>query len=510
MYRDPNGLLIGDYQGIRVVKGEYGRIQTITIPGSFLRPQGFQTDSIFVHAFNLRIDAPYEVVNGNVVISLNGSTMAENFLANIIGELFEKFPSEYGDTNYVSDIGKLGIFLRPYWQNQLKMHLLGRTADIELLSLKDGDKQLINLRIPRRAFIDYVNKKCREEQMLVRMIDQHLNISNLPNFIVTDYEGLQQRQFTDNGNPWYIATTTGEHAFAVVVDFSQQKLFVANPAGRCDNFDRILNLLKAKTNINDVEWANICPLTREGSIDIQDTCTADAYVLVDMMSKNQPLSAGCLNGQPLKTEKYAWDALNESSPILKDVNELYQLFMMQTTMTEDILTTRQVDLSFAEFNRSLGNILDANPKQRAEIQRFVISCYEKSIGEDIPVKVKELLCSQLPKTSAKESFFSSQLKEPVITLEAKLNELSVAYETLMVDLGLGTSWTKRELEAKFNGFSEMKKQVLTTFKDKQDDINGFVANLYQQTLADEGTNAVIKEHIQGLVDKKNGSRCTIC
>ncbi|NDH08673.1 MAG: hypothetical protein EBY16_03505 [Gammaproteobacteria bacterium] len=320
-YSYPNGLIPG-FEKIRIERSQDTRIQSITVPilpgyadiahYQFMVGYFCQSDKVNVSEQN---DA--------IKIELNGSTHSPKVIDYFIGEILEKEPADDSTTHNVSDIGRLFPFIRKYLITEIRKQLLNENGDISLLErLVDTDiEQQINLKLPKQLIQYYINNQCREAQLLVKLINKSLRLNEMLDFISTDIDGLRTpkvlskiQECRERQGQFFIATTTGEHAFAMMIDFSKSSLFIANPAGKCENFDDIISVVREISGCSKIVWANSQRMERGILIDISDTCTADAYVLVDMMRRKHQeaqLSEDCLNNEVLRTGEIIWQSINK-------------------------------------------------------------------------------------------------------------------------------------------------------------------------------------------------------
>jgi len=344
-YVYPKGIISG-FDKIQIQKRADDRIQSITVPRDCL-PQD-EPNNLFIEnlrqiiVFILKETEDREVSekDGNVTIVLNGDSHSDKVLDFLINRMFASAQAFNPEKNYVSHIGRLIPIVVPYLSLQLRQHLLYEKGDIGLLQiLVDQEKEdEIDLVLPRELIKNYIDKICREEQKLVHIVDAHLQIRQMSDFMATDADGIINQTtpnkiitHKESKEPLYIATTTNMHAFAVMIDFKSSTLFIANPGSQNENLTDIIRQLKEISGCNEVVWAITKKLERSGDIDIDDTCTADALSLVSMMRQHEgPLSEGCLNSQSLRTGEYAWAGLNRAKEVIAK----------NTTLVRDLAPTQ--------------------------------------------------------------------------------------------------------------------------------------------------------------------------
>lgn len=329
-YVYPNGIISG-FNKIEINKDEHNRIQSIVVPRDCLpqEPNNSDIESlIFQIQFVICEDCPPAITtdNGIVTIVLNGNSNSHKVLDLLISRMVASAQEFNPEKNYVSHIGRLIPIVVPYLSVQIRQNLLYGNGKISLLNILVDrmDKDEIDLVLPAELIKQYIEKICRENQKLVEIVDAHLQIRQTPNFMQIDADGIRNpttankiRSHVESKKPLYIATTTGLHAFAVMIDCNSSTLFVANPGDQVENFANILDALKDLSGCTKVVRANTTILERSDDIDINDTCTADALSLVCMMRQhNGQLSEGCLNRQCLRTGEYAWKGLAKLKEVI--------------------------------------------------------------------------------------------------------------------------------------------------------------------------------------------------
>ncbi|HBB52417.1 MAG TPA: hypothetical protein DCZ80_00770, partial [Legionellales bacterium] len=256
-YTYPDGIICGwDKILIEkiIIQGEfsnYSRIQAFTLPRDILPKESADIDNLsFMVSFICNKDPgaiPVNVVNENVRINLDGhSTYAPQVLDYLIGLITQEARQYDSEINYISDTGRLIPIVIPYLKLELRKHLLTEKGDIGLLEiLRDRDvntsHSTIDLKLPPLLVKTYIDKICRNDGKLVSIVDRLLKVTEMPNFIATDLDGLKTQANTKiinslktNKTPLYMSMTTGGHAFAMMLDFENNQLFLANPAGPSD------------------------------------------------------------------------------------------------------------------------------------------------------------------------------------------------------------------------------------------------------------------------------------
>ncbi|BCA95881.1 hypothetical protein TUM19329_22420 [Legionella antarctica] len=277
----------------------------------------------------------------SVIISVDyssgsGSTPAERLLDQVIAELQPRIASSNDISqraNYISDLGRILPLIVPGLQKEIKDFLIRKSRTGTLLQLKDRivdapmqvKERYIDLDI--NIFYSYIEKMVREEGYLAQLVRTYLKLDQ-KNWIFADLDLLNN--FTKNTDtnakklklallnktePLFISTTTGNHAFAVKVDFHRQTLFLANPGEDDRNCESVIEQLKQITGCIHVISVITKKLDREEDIPFNDLCTVDSLALAQMMMEHPILSEECLNNTFLKTGVYVNRAISETDEI---------------------------------------------------------------------------------------------------------------------------------------------------------------------------------------------------
>lgn len=313
----------------------HGRINVIKIPSSMY------TDA--AETANAMYDTQHEIQRENDFVlitvdysSSNGSTPADRLLDKVIAELQPRVASSDDISqrlNYISDLGRILPLIVLGLQKEIKELLVRKSRNGTLLQLKDRivdspeqvQERFIDLDIS--IFYSYIEKLVREEGYLAQLVRNYLQLDQ-KNWIFADQDLLNN--FTKNTDanaeklklallnktePLFISTTTGNHAFAVTVDFQRKTLFLANPGDDARNCEAVLEQLKRITGCTHYVSVITKRLDREEDIPFNDLCTVDSLALAQMMMDQPSLSAGCLNNTTLKTGVYVKRALGEMNEI---------------------------------------------------------------------------------------------------------------------------------------------------------------------------------------------------
>lgn len=311
------------------------RINTISIPLAAIQSEGFSPQE-FVDRINLTHDTHHTFrVSGSPpqmeltvdYSAARGKVPAEELLRGLLTELQPRIPhkADIKGPNYISHLGRLAHMLHASAMDQAMNRLTGApNQEGYLLGLRDhvvsSPERPTMLKINKSVFRRWVEKEAREEQLLSRKVAANLNM-DATNWVAVDLRQLRYpkerslkfqaalaRKDDPNNPPLYMSTTTGQHAFAMMIDFKNKTVFLANPLGTYDNFAEIVEQVKLISGCDKVVHVNTQPLAREGDIPFQDVCTADSVALAHMMQTYHAaygtLKADCLNGQKLKTAEY--------------------------------------------------------------------------------------------------------------------------------------------------------------------------------------------------------------
>ena len=356
---------------------ENTRIKTISIPLTAIHSQDFKPED-FVANINLTygtthtcrvVGNPQRMVLAVDYTSGRGKTPAEELLRGLLTELQPRIPhkGDIAGPNYISHLGRLAHILHPSAMDQAMNRLMrASNNDVRLLGLRD---QVVDapahpslLRIDKSIFQRWVDKEAREEQLLSRRVVANLGM-NAKNWVAADIRAFRfpeerSEKFRaalagkddPNNPPLYISTTSGQHAFAMMIDFKTKTVFLANPLGTYDGFDEIVEQAKRISGCEKVVYVNTKPLVREGDIPFQDVCTADSVALVYMMqvyhAEHGDLGLGCLNEQPLKTAEYITSEMVERHPV--EENDSAKGFVDELHMIEEEMETQFMSAESAE------------------------------------------------------------------------------------------------------------------------------------------------------------------
>ncbi len=336
-YVYPEGLFPG-YEQIQATRYPeshryQGRVQNITVPQTLFRD--FKPNQ-FVAMANLFDDATHTVRDdgaGNWVFTPDmAADKNEKLLNMLLDKLAPRmaYVDDFYGPNYVSDLGRLMPLIAVGAREQAARRLMGRETSIDLLQLRDelvdGAEAVSELRIDKAVFYRYLEKLAREEQLLARTVAHNLGMRKR-NWIGVDADFFNRFERLGNDinagklrksiakkKPLAISTTTGGHAFAVFVDFEKNTIFLANPLGTYDGFNAVIDKLKQVTGCQNVVHSLTRQIQREGDIDFDDVCTADAVMLAHMLDqqhKRRELAEGSLNDKLLKTAHYLTNARPE-------------------------------------------------------------------------------------------------------------------------------------------------------------------------------------------------------
>ncbi len=336
-YIYPEGLL-PQYERITVARypdrdvARQGRVQSITVPVEVIyqNDPSFNIDEFIylqnaINGESTHTGRLSEDGTAFIFIPDVNATYNEKLLPGILQEIQPRIADNFDGPNYVSDLGRIASLITVETISQAQRKLMGYGDVVtDLLDLKDKktDSSIATvgtLCISKKAFYAQLEKMAREEGLLTKLVRKHLGMDTR-RWVVADVELLRnyknrtdsaarklQNAMTDGEEPLYISTTTGGHAFAAMVDFKNQRLVLANPLGMYDALDNAVDALKEVTQCNTVIFANTIQLTRDGDVDFNDVCTADAIVLAYMLEeqyKRGGVYAGCLNEQQLRTAHY--------------------------------------------------------------------------------------------------------------------------------------------------------------------------------------------------------------
>ena len=306
-----------------------GRINTIKIPLSMYDNTGETANVKYNtnHVIQKNTDSVLITVDYS---NKNGVTPANQLLDQLISDLQPRIASSDDisqGVNYISDLGRILPLLGPGIQKEIKDMLLQGRKDGHLLQLRDRvvhsadqvQNRFIELNI--NIFYSYIEKLVREEGYLTQLVRNYLKLDQ-KNWIFADQDLLNNFKKNTDANseklklalqnkaePLFISTTTGNHAFAVKVDFHSNTLFLANPGEDTRNCDAVIEQLKQITGCTNVVCVITKTLVREEDIPFNDVCTVDSLALAQMMM-DQP--DACLDNTPLKTGVYVRRALSET------------------------------------------------------------------------------------------------------------------------------------------------------------------------------------------------------
>ncbi|MCL9684410.1 hypothetical protein [Legionella maioricensis] len=311
------------------------RINTIRIPLSMYKDTGETANAI--HDTNHTIKKNADSVLITVDYSnKNGTTPANQLLNQLISDLQPRIASSDDISqglNYISDMGRLLPLIGLGIQREVREMFLQGSKNGHLLQLQD---RIVNspdqvqdrfIDIDIGILYSYIEKLVREEGYLAQLVRNYLQLDQ-KNWIFADQDLLNN--FTKNkdanseklklalqnkAEPLFISTTTGNHAFAVKVDFQSNTLFLANPGEDTRNCEAIIEQLKQITGCTNFVRVITQKLKREEDIPFNDVCTVDSLALAQMMMDQPLLSEGCLNSMPLKTGVYVKNALSEIDKI---------------------------------------------------------------------------------------------------------------------------------------------------------------------------------------------------
>ena len=307
-----------------------GRVNTIRIPSAIYKDVAETANTMHGTNHGIQKNAAHVLLTVDYSNG-GGSTQAELLIDLLILSLQPRIASSDDireNINFISDLGRIAPLVGLGVQKEAKNRLLRRGGSQSLLQLRD---QLVNsaaqvttrtIDLDRGMFNHYVEKLVREEGYLVELVRQHLALDE-KNWILADQDLFTNYLRNTNPNaeklksalrnrrePLFISTTTGNHAFAVTVDFANNTLFLANPGEDASNCNVIMEQIKCITGCTRVVRVLNRQLIRESDIPFDDLCTVDSLALVQMMMDQPALSEGCLNNALLRTGVFVRHALD--------------------------------------------------------------------------------------------------------------------------------------------------------------------------------------------------------
>lgn len=322
------------------------RIKMITFPVDLYKNPD-NTAEIIVSTANLICGTQHQIaqINDHLQITLDYSTgrgsddtkyLLNQLIAGLEPRTADKDEIRAG-VNYVSDLARIFPLILPEIKKEATQLLINPQGDKSLLQLSDrvvSSAEHVAIRaieLDIHFFFNYIEKMVREEGYLAQLIRKHLKLDQ-KNWFLADQNLLRNVMDTNNSNeakfklalekrqePLYISTTTGNHAFAVTVDFNKDTLFIANPGGDLSNCEEIIQLLKKITGYEKVISVLTKTLPRQDDIPFNDLCTVDSLVLAHMMMDSpDSLSEGCLNNRTLKTGTLIKLALENTDSAIVD------------------------------------------------------------------------------------------------------------------------------------------------------------------------------------------------
>lgn len=178
-----------------------------------------------------------------------------------------------------------------------------------------------------------VEKEAKESFLLQEIMTPYLQLEQCSGnrHLIADIDAINNpnssfnKSLQNQSTPLFISTTSGEHAFAVVVDFQNNRLIVANPVstdasgGEIDQ--GVIDALQRRTGFNTVIKALTEPMPSGTEIQVgtQNVCRATALILSGMLIDRykqhieKAFSEGCLNYQ---TNRVALDTNQSISDAL--------------------------------------------------------------------------------------------------------------------------------------------------------------------------------------------------
>lgn len=316
------------------------RVNVITVPDDLYKNPD-NTVEIIVNTANLICGTNHQVapINGSIQITLDYSTgRGSDDTKYLINQLISGLEPRTPDTdeiragvNYVSDLARIFPLILPEIKKEATQLLMNPKGSKSLLHLRDRvvrsaeqvTTQTIELDI--HFFFHYIEKMVREEGYLAQLVRNHIKLDQ-KNWLLADQDFLKNVMRAHDPNatkfklalekkeePLYISTTTGNHAFAIAVDFEKSTLFLANPGGDLSNCEEIITLLKQITGCEKVVPVLTKTLLRQDDVPFNDLCTVDSLALAQMMMDSPtPLSRGCLNNNTLNTGTLIQLALHDN------------------------------------------------------------------------------------------------------------------------------------------------------------------------------------------------------